>query len=38
MVPNVEIEAGLALSMSLFTSVGSFLFTANKINDSKHQE
>ncbi len=35
---NIEIESGLALSMSVFTSIGSFLFTANKINDSKSQE
>ena len=35
---NIEIETGLMLSMSIFTSIGSFLFTANKINDAKSKE
>lgn len=32
---SIVIEPGLALSMSFTTSIGSMLFTANKINDSK---
>lgn len=31
---NVDIDVTLALSMSLFTTVTSFLFTANSVNSS----